>query len=142
MDEQEYLESRLYDQIKWYDTKSQDHQKRYKCLKRIEVILGFIIPILTTARFPFFEILSALCAGGMLLCESFISISKHRDNWIDYRRTAELLKQEKHMFLTKTGVYKNEPDAFALLVERAETIISSENINWANLQTDTAQRKE
>ena len=46
------------------------------------------------------------------------------------------------MFLTGTGVYKNENDSFALLVERCETIISSENINWANLQTDTVQRKE
>ncbi|MGQ7438348.1 DUF4231 domain-containing protein, partial [Streptococcus suis] len=83
---------------------------------------------------------SAICASGMLLCESAISLSKHRDNWIDYRRTTELLKHEKYMSLTKTGVYKNENDSFALLVERCETIISSENINWANLQTDTVQR--
>ena len=46
------------------------------------------------------------------------------------------------MYQTQTGVYKNEEDKFALLVERCETIISSENINWANLQTDTSKRKE
>lgn len=142
VEKDEYLESRLENQINWYDAKSKYHQKRYKLLKYIEVFLGFIIPILTTWRIPFFATLSAICAGGMLLCESFISISKHRDNWIDYRRTTELLKHEKYMFLTSTGVYKNENDSFALLVERCETIISSENVNWTNLQTDTIQRKE
>lgn len=142
MEVDKYLESRLDEQINWYDKKSQFHQKCYKKLKYTEVVLGFLIPILTTSRIPFFSIISALCAGGMLLCESFISISKHHENWIDYRRTAELLKHEKYMFLTKTGVYKNEEDSFALLVERCETIISSENINWANLQTDTNKRKD
>ena len=104
--------------------------------------MGFLIPLISIAKPINFEFFSATCAGAMLLCESFISISKHHDNWIDYRRTAESLKHEKYMFLTGTGVYKNEKDDFSLLVERCETIISSENINWANLQTDTTQRKE
>lgn len=142
LDKDKYLKLRLEDQISWYDSKSQHHQKWYKRLKHIEVGLGFAIPIFTTAKFPCFAVISAICAGGMLLCENFISIAKHHDNWIDYRRTAESLKHEKYMFLTQTGVYKNEEDSFALLVERCETIISSENINWANLQTDTNSRKE
>lgn len=38
------------------------------------------------------------------------------------------------MYLTKTGVY-NSPDTdyFKTLVERCETIISKENLNWTNL---------
>ena len=38
------------------------------------------------------------------------------------------------MYLTKTGVY-NSPDTdyFKTLVERCETIISKENLNWKNL---------
>lgn len=142
MDKDSYLEERLNNQIKWYDTKSTYHQRRFKILKYTEVSMGFLIPLISIAKPINFEFFSATCAGAMLLCESFISISKHHDNWIDYRRTAESLKHEKYMFLTGTGVYKNEKDDFALLVERCETIISSENINWANLQTDTTQRKE
>nr|DAK21629.1 MAG TPA: Protein of unknown function (DUF4231) [Caudoviricetes sp.] len=142
MDKDSYLEERLNNQIKWYDTKSTYHQHRFKILKYTEVSMGFLIPLISIAKPINFEFFSATCAGAMLLCESFISISKHHDNWIDYRRTAESLKHEKYMFLTGTGVYKNEKDDFALLVERCETIISSENINWANLQTDTTQRKE
>lgn len=142
MEPDEYLKSRLDNQIDWYDTKSQHHQKWFKILKYAEVLMGFLIPLLAICKPINFELLSAVFAGSMLLCESFISISKHRDNWIDYRRTTESLRHEKYMFLTNTGVYKNEDDSFALLVERCETIISSENINWANLQTDTTKRKE
>ena len=142
MEPDEYLKSRLDNQINWYDTKSQHHQKWFKILKYTEVLMGFLIPLLAICKPINFELWSAVFAGSMLLCESFISISKHHDNWIDYRRTTESLKHEKYMFLTGTGVYKNENDSFALLVERCETIISSENINWANLQTDTIQRKD
>lgn len=142
LEKDEYLKSRLEDQIDWYDKKSSHHQKWYKVLKITEVTMGALIPVITTVQLPWFATISAIFASCILICESLISIYKHRDNWIDYRRTSELLKHEKFMFLTMTGVYKNEKDSFALLVERCETIISSENINWANLQTDTTQRKE
>ena len=89
-----------------------------------------------------FKIVSVLCSSAILACESLISLSNHQSNWTQYRTTAETLRHEKYMYQTQTGVYKNEEDKFALLVERCETIISSENINWANLQTDTSKRKE
>lgn len=37
------------------------------------------------------------------------------------------------MFQTRTGVYRDSEFPFADLVERSETLISNENINWANL---------
>ena len=80
MKEEEYLKNRLKDQINWYDSKSQWHQKWYKYLKYVELLLGFMIPILSAWEPPHFSIISAICASGMLLCESAISLSKHRDN--------------------------------------------------------------
>ena len=90
MEPAEYLKSRLDNQIDWYDTKSKYHQHRFKILKYIEVSMGFLIPLIAIAKPIHFEFFSAACAGIMLLCESFISISKHHDNWIDYRRTTDL----------------------------------------------------
>lgn len=142
MNEQDYLTQRLDDQISWYDKKSQAHQKWYKWHKRVEIVAGAIIPITSALDFKYFKVISVACSSIILGCESLISLSNHQSNWTQYRTTAETLRHEKYMYQTKTGVYKNEEDSFALLVERCETIISSENINWANLQTDTAKRKE
>ena len=39
------------------------------------------------------------------------------------------------MYLTRTGVYDTE-SPFKLLVERVESIISKENVNWASLNSN------
>lgn len=140
MTEQEYLEDRLEDQIKWYDKKSQIHQKWYKKLKFIELISGFAIPIATLVRFSSFEVLVSILSGIILLSEGSIALFNHQNNWIEYRRTAENLKQEKYMYLTSSGVYNDLEDKFTLLVERVETLISSENINWANMERDKKEK--
>ena len=142
MEESEYLSARLDDQIGWYDKKSGQHQKWYKWLKMFQIIAGGSIPIVLSFKSPFYEALISALSAAIIVFESIIALYGHHDNWIEYRKTSELLKHEKYMYLTGTGVYKNEDDGFALLVERCETIISSENINWANLQTDTEKRKE
>lgn len=142
MNEEDYIKNRLDDQINWYDKKSQSHQKWYKIHKRIEITAGAVIPITAVINIDCFKLISVSCSSIILICESLIALSSHQSNWTQYRTTAETLRHEKYMYETKTGVYKNEEDSFALLVERCETIISSENINWANLQTDTNKRKD
>ncbi|RGB46799.1 DUF4231 domain-containing protein [Streptococcus gallolyticus] len=141
MDEAKYILERLDDQINWYDNKSQCHQKWYKRYKKIEILAGAIVPIASALNIANFKFISVVCSSLILACESLISLSNHQSHWTQYRTTAETLRHEKYMYQTQTGVYKNEDDKFALLVERCETIISSENINWANLQTDTSKRK-
>ena len=70
-----------------------------------------------------------------------ISLFNHQKNWIEYRKTSELLKQEKFMYLFKSGVYRDEKYPNITLVERCETMISNENINWANLQTNNDKKE-
>lgn len=46
------------------------------------------------------------------------------------------------MFLASAGVYNiDETERYKLFVERCETIISSENINWAQLNNDEEKKK-
>ena len=45
------------------------------------------------------------------------------------------------MYLLKSGVYRDEKYPNITLVERCETIISNENINWANLQTNNDKKE-
>ncbi|MBF0781161.1 MULTISPECIES: DUF4231 domain-containing protein [unclassified Granulicatella] len=142
MKKEEYIHQRLDDQIHWYDKKSKKHQNWYKYLKIAEILLGTVIPVLTLLKFYYFDILVTLCSSLILVCESFIALYSHKENWIKYRQTTETLKNEKYMFLTLSGVYKDETTPFILLVERCETIISSENINWANLQTDAKNKED
>lgn len=141
MNEEEYIKGRLDNQIQWYDKKSQTHQSWYKGLKILELTSGFSIPIFTTLKINRFEVWVTILSGLILLSEGLIALYNHQNNWIDYRRTSELLKHEKYMHSTNTGVYSNETIPFKLLVERVETLISSENINWANMETNRKEKE-
>ncbi|WP_242731878.1 DUF4231 domain-containing protein [Bacillus altitudinis] len=131
-----YIQDRLEGQIEWYDKKSLHHQKNYRVMKIIIIILAPSIPILSvlTKLNSIWITLSIALAGGIItMLEGFLSLGKHQENYIEYRRICETLKHEKYQYYTKTGVY-SEGDIFKLLVERTESIISQENINWANMQ--------
>lgn len=132
--EESYIRTRIDDQINWYDKKSIHHQNVYKWIKRIQIFLTAIIPFLAALVIDYKWILYLISGIGVLVTvlEGFLSLGKHHENWIEFRGICETLKREKYMYLGKAGVYSENSD-FNFLVERIETIISKENINWANL---------
>lgn len=139
MSEEEYLKERLEDQIKWYDKKSSDHQNIYRYGKTTQIIISALIPF-GVGYVPDFNWIAYIIGSfGVLIAsiEGFLSLGKYHENWIEYRSICETLKHEKYMYLTKSGVYK-EPstEIFPYFVERVETIISQENVNWAALNNN------
>lgn len=133
--ESEYIEKRLKDQIAWYSKKSTSNKKWYKRLKYLDNALALLI-VPASYYSCCHSVLNyfVIVAGLAISFSNFMqSINKYHENWIQYRSTAELLKHEKYLYETKSGGYKNCSDPFNLLVERCESIISSENIDWAQL---------
>ncbi|KGR91350.1 hypothetical protein CD30_05905 [Ureibacillus massiliensis 4400831 = CIP 108448 = CCUG 49529] len=134
MSEEEYFQERLDDQINWYDKKSARSQKLYKSLKGIVIFLSASIPFFVgfISDFEFWEIVVSAIGVSIAVIEAWLGITKYHEHWIEYRSICETLKHEKYMYLTRTGVYDNE-NPFKVLVERVESIISKENVNWASL---------
>lgn len=141
--EEEYLENRLNHQIKWYSNKSMRSQRKYKVFKMLEILFAALIPVLSIFSKDLIQLtwVIASLGGGITIIEGWLSTNKYHENWIEYRSICEILKQEKYMFLTKTGVY-NTQAKFKFLVERTESIISKENINWANLNVKSNRRNK
>lgn len=135
MDEQEYIKNRLEDQIQWYSKKSSAAQEWYKSLKYLDNSLALIIvPLSYYSDACWWFKYAGIAAGIAIAFSNFLqSINKYHENWIQYRSTAELLKHEKYLYLTRSGGYQNSASPFNELVERCESIISSENIDWAQL---------
>lgn len=140
MTEEEYLQDRLENQITWYDTKSLYNQRRYKRLRLMEIIAAALIPFLSgmSGKLCYSEwIIGGL---GVIIAVSAAAgaLYKYHENWIQYRTTAEQLKHEKFIYLTRTGLYAHE-NRFITLVERIESLISKENSNWAQLSKQQGQ---
>lgn len=134
MTEAEYLAQRLEDQISWYSTKSSTCQKRYKALRLIEIVAAALIPLLTGMgdKVPCGPWIVGSLGVLIAVAAAAGSLFKYHENWIHYRTTCEQLKHEKYLFVTRSGPYTSQ-DAFTLLVERVEALISKEATTWAQI---------
>jgi len=126
----DYLEQRLDNQINWYSDKSSRCKVWYRSLRIVEIVAAAIIPLLSGMDNLLYGnwIIGGL---GMLIAIAAAtgSLFKYHENWIQYRATSEALKHEKFLFLGGSAPYDGE-NAFQLLVQRVEGLISKENTNW------------
>jgi|SRR6476646_8699940 Protein of unknown function (DUF4231) len=129
---EEYVEQRLTDQISWYDRKSKTNQRCFKWLRFVEIVAAATIPFLSGFAGDSFPIKIVIGALGVLVAvlASLLGLLHLQEHWIEYRATAESLTREKFLFLTQTEPYDRD-DAFHLLVQRVEALLSKENADWA-----------
>jgi hypothetical protein len=128
---EEYIEQRLNDQISWYDHKSSTNQRWFKWLRLTEIVAAATIPFLSGFAGDSFPIKIAIGALGVVIAviASLFGLLHLQEHWIEYRGTAESLRKEKFLFLTQTEPYDKE-NAFHLLVQRVEALLSEEHTEW------------
>jgi hypothetical protein len=129
---EEYIEQRLSDQIAWYDRKSITNQRWFKRLRFAEIVAAATIPFLSGFAGDSFPIKIAIGALGVFVAviASLLGLLQFQVHWIEYRATAESLRKEELLFRTQTEPYDKD-DAFHLLVQRVEALLSKENTEWA-----------
>src|SRR5690606_1073077 len=119
MEKVNYLEETLENQIKWYDKKSIEAQRKYKIFKSIEIIAASSIPVLSvfSRNTTNMTRIIAVLGSFITIIESWLAITKYHDNRIEYSSTCQTLKHEKYMYLTSTACY-NSKEPYELLVDR------------------------
>ncbi|OEU63027.1 MAG: hypothetical protein BA867_02845 [Desulfobacterales bacterium S5133MH16] len=132
MDEQQYIEERIDNQIKWYSNKSQWNQTWYKRLRALEILAASTIPLLTGYLTEVFTLRYVIGILSVIIAviSGILTLYKFQENWTEYRTTCESLKHEKFLYLTKTEVYDAD-NSFTLLVQRVEALISKEHTKWS-----------
>jgi Protein of unknown function (DUF4231) len=137
-----YLKERVQDQIAWYDRKSTFNKRCFVSLRAIEMASAASVPFLSgftgapwiSGTVGVVGIIITVCAGMTNLCQ-------FQKSWIEYRTTAESLKKEKFLFVTRTQPY-NGDDAFSIFVQRVENMVSKEVVVWAQYLTKSDPGKE
>ena len=143
MSERDFALERLEDQIGWYDRKSGYNQRMFKGMKTATIVISVAIPL--WAAFAAYTNIEAklvvLITGGVgaviALLESIQQLNQYHNNWIAYRSTAEALKHDKYLFLSKAGPYAAADNPKTLLAERVESLVSQEHAKWASVQEQT-----
>lgn len=132
MNEEEYLNDRLNDQIDWYGKKSQTNKKWFKGLRLLEIVFAAIIPFLAAigSNIPYYSMIIGGLGITIAVSAGTSALYKYHENWIEYRNTSETLKHEKYLFQAKCSPYDND-ESFCKLVQRVEGLISKENTQWS-----------
>ena len=144
MDADNYLATRVQDQIDWYEQRSAQNQSRFKNLQLLTIILGALIPLFTVISEPplehYIRFLIAAMGALMAMITASISLYQFQDKWVRYRSAAESLNREKYRYLTGSAPYVSEKaDNFNVLVERCEAIMAGEFQAWVAANADNAE---
>jgi hypothetical protein len=124
---------RLEQQIAWYDGKSGSAQRWYKRVKLFEFLASGVVPI-AALTMPGWS--TALIGGLAVVLEGMQQLNQWQHNWITYRSTCEALRHEKYSYIARSGSYKGltDADAHQSLVERVESLVSTEHAKWITRQ--------
>jgi hypothetical protein len=140
MTQDEYLSTRVDDQIEWLSRSSQGNQHRFRRLRLTEMCLAAGIPVLAAYADAHTGIRLAVAVAGALvtIIAGALALWKPQELWAQYRATAEALKREKMLLLTGSPPYDADK-AFPSFVVRVEALLGSENAAWAvQLQSQQA----
>ena len=130
MSPQSYISSRLDEQLAWYDKKSASNKAWYYRWQIIALVASSIVPILALASGEVEIRVAVACLGAIAaIAAGVMSMYQFRDQWQNYRTTAEVLKYEKFLYVTGSAPY-NTKDSFGLFVNRVESTILKENNQW------------
>lgn len=135
--EHNYFKERLEDQITWHSRKSRDNKKKFYFMQALMIIIAGSITIVNALRVSdnllgYVSIVSSILGGIIIIFTALVQMYKFQENWIMYRTTSELLKKEKYYYLNEVGPYSdlNDEQKKKLLVERVETVVSSETSKY------------
>lgn len=133
---EQYISERLNPQISYYDTKSITAKGKYYALSVGNIALTASIPFITmfSDDFPDVKYLIAAVGAVASVLSSVLLLKKHKEIWLEYRATCEVLRSELELYRHSAGVYKTLPVAErdSHFVDRCEEIMCSEHTSWAS----------
>jgi|SRR5215217_3773103 len=129
---------RLESQIRWYDEKSRQNQRRFKRLKLLELMVAAALPVVAGLSSPVW--ITGGLAAVIVVLEGAQHLYQFHEQWIAYRSTAEALKHERYLFLANAGPYTGE-NRRGRLAERIEGLISQEHASWTSSQQPAREQK-
>lgn len=143
MNEKEYLDDRLEDQINWYDNKSSINKRWFRRCQLIQLVMAALITlsgVMNDTENEWIPYVVPALGAVIAIVSGVLGLYKFQENWLEYRTTTESLKHEKYLYLTNSEPYNTE-EPLNLLVSRVETLISKENTNWAQYMRKVSKQK-
>jgi len=127
---EDFLDTRYWKEINWYDKKANWNHKAYHTFQWIAIVFSALTPILVIIGDGYIRWITVGIAAIVAIVTAALKTFKYQENWINYRTTSETLKKEIHFYKAGIHGYENVDDREAAFVDRVESLISRENTMW------------
>jgi hypothetical protein len=112
----DFLKKRWLKMVMWWHNRSVEARRKYFLLRRIIVIGGVIIPVLSALNMnsrlaPYATIAIAMVGATVAGCAAWEGVANYGEIWREKRRAAELLKVEGWQFFQLCGKYQTQGNA-------------------------------
>lgn len=131
-----YAWERLEDQLAWYERRSAHDKNWFQRLKVAQIVIAAAIPVAAGTGASAW--ITGSLGASIVVLEGFQQLFQFQQNWLGFRATAESLKHEKHLYLSRAGHYAAVARPDALLAERVEGLVSQEHAGWSSAQAEAA----
>ncbi|MCU1548875.1 MAG: hypothetical protein JWO29_1826 [Arthrobacter sp.] len=123
-------------QFQWYDRAATRNRRAYQILKFLTLVAGAAVTVLAALRAP--APVTASVGAVIVVLEGAQQIGRFHFNWINYRATAENMRQHGFLYAAGTAPYSSPDSRRDRLAQFMRRTIVTESGNWA----DTARKAD
>jgi hypothetical protein len=102
MQQEEYITSRVDKDFAWYDRKASQYRYLHIYSRVAIIVISAVITVLTGVEIQNKNLVIAILSTLVVVITGVTELMKFKEQWSEYRTTAEIIKSEKLYFLTNT----------------------------------------
>ena len=123
--------------LNWYSQKATLYKNIYHILSIINIAAPLLSSVIISIS-PQKDLLVAILSAIASFCASLLSLFGAKDKWTNYRTTAEFIKTQYTLYLSKSTPYNiKNSDASSLYLNTIETQMQNIHSHWVNFQNNT-----
>ncbi|HRH38875.1 MAG TPA: DUF4231 domain-containing protein [Flavobacteriales bacterium] len=134
----DYLKTRYFDQLSYYDSAAQKNQKRYRTFQWVVIVLAALTPVLAAldGRLTIsLQVPVVVISATVAILTTGLKTFNYQELWANYRSTHEQLKPEIHYYNLRVGPYAGaDVNRERTFVARVEAILDKEHRSWPPAQ--------
>ncbi len=142
--EDEKLKKRIKNSLNWFIKKAVVYKRCYYTFSSTSIITPLALTIMNSVESSTFmannfKQYSAILATITTVATSLLALFRFKDQWQEYRETAEILKSELMKYQMKTGDYEQQD--IQKLCDRVEAIIAQSNLDQMRIVDEAEMEK-
>lgn len=128
-DRTDLLWEEFYAQFRWYDKAATRTRLTYQVLKMAALVAGAAVTLLAAISAP--AAVTAGIAAVIVIVEGAQQMFQFHANWISYRGSAELLRQQAFLYVADVKPYADQATRRERLAAVLKTVTTKEKTHWS-----------